>query len=371
MNLNNRMNILSDTAQYDLCDYVSSQKQSIPNLPGIYYTSGQNGCQVPVFKVLMTNKCSNDCKYCVNCSKRSFTRAELSSDELCRVFLDYYSKHYVEGLFLTSGIKSSVDESMETIVETIRKLRMEYGYSDYIHLKILPGASKDLIKRSMELASRVSINIESATPDGLSELCSTKDFNKDIIRRFKWINQLSNRDKTLLPSGYTTQFIVGATDETDKEILDRVKWLYDKFGLSKSYFSKFTAVEETPLANKKEPNPFRTNRLYQTDSLLYSYNYNVDELCFDDNGLLDVDIDPKISAAENMDIFPVEINDAPYSELIRVPGIGVKSARKIISMRKKRPFSKLSELKELGVAIGRAEKYIKLSGNYQTALDLF
>ena len=154
-----KMQVLSDMAQYDLCDKVSDFKKSQVNLPGIYHACGANGCHVPIFKTLMSNKCKNDCKYCVNQSRNNFTRMELSPEELAKVFLHYYSNGYVDGLFLSSGISNNIDDTMEKTIETTRLLRKEYGYQDYIHLKIIPGASKDSIKRAMSLADRVSINI--------------------------------------------------------------------------------------------------------------------------------------------------------------------------------------------------------------------
>lgn len=173
-----KMKVLTDSAQYDLCDYVNHQKSSQVNLPGIYHATGHNGCQIPLFKTLLTNKCKNDCKYCINQSKRTFTRLELKPEELAKAFMTYYNKGLVNGLFLSSGIADNEDSTMEKTIETCRCLRKDYGYDDYIHLKIVPGASKDSIKRAMALANRVSINIEAATPSGLAELSSTKDYKK-------------------------------------------------------------------------------------------------------------------------------------------------------------------------------------------------
>ena len=170
MSVLDKMKVLTDSAQYDLCDYVNHQKSSQKNLPGIYNATGANGCEIPLFKTLLTNKCKNDCKYCINQSKRNFTRLELEPDLLARIFLDYYNKGLVNGLFLSSGIDKDEDTTMEKTIETVRILRKNYGYDDYIHLKIVPGASKDSIKRAMGLANRVSINIEAATPSGLTEI---------------------------------------------------------------------------------------------------------------------------------------------------------------------------------------------------------
>ena len=327
-----KMKILTDSAQYDLCDYVSHNKSSQVNLPGIYEAIGHNGCKIPLFKTLLTNKCKNDCKYCINQSKRNFTRLELSPEELAKAFLGYYNRGLVNGLFLSSGISGDVDETMEKQVETVSILRKKYGYDDYIHLKVVPGASKDSIKRAMALANRVSINIEAATPSGLAELSSTKDYNKDILKRLSWINSLQNKSTTYPNSTHTTQLIVGANGESDKEILERMEKIYKKSDLKRTYFSAFTPIE-------------------------------------DENDKLSLTQDPKILAAKNMDIFPVEINRAPLVELIRVPGIGVKSAREIISIRKKIPFTSEQQLKKLGVVVERAKPYIKIDGEYQTTFD--
>ncbi|MCE7699318.1 MAG: helix-hairpin-helix domain-containing protein [Methanobacterium paludis] len=259
---------------------------------------------------------------------------------------------------------------MENMVEVARKLRMEHEYKGYIHLKILPGSSYDLIKRAMTLADRVSINMEAATPEGFDELTTTKNYETDIIRRMKWIKRLGERDKNLAPSGQTTQFIVGASDETDKEIMDRVKWLYDKLQIKRSYFSKFTPIKDTPLENHEVPNPKRSSRLYQADYLINFYRFDLDELVFDDNGNMQLDEDPKYYAAlSNMDRFPVEVNAASYRELLRVPGIGKISANRIVSLRKRgRSFNKMEELKDIGVVVSRAEPFIKLNKTYQATL---
>lgn len=365
-----KMQVLCDYAQYDLCDYSSDIKQSDVNLPGIYHATA-NGCKVPIFKVLMTNKCVFDCKYCINQSKHRFTRLELKPEEIVNAFLDYYQKSYVNGLFLSSGIVNSVDYTMENMIEAVRILRKDYGYNDYIHLKIVPGASKDSIKRVMALADRISINFESASSDSLSQLSSTKSFKKDILRRFKWIDSLKKRDKMLAPSGATTQFVIGANDESDKDVLSSLKSFYKNLKIKRSYFSAFDPVAGTEFENKEKCSSKRTAQLYHAEALINSYNFNVDEIIFDENGLLSENEDPKYLSALEMNIFPVEINSAPLTELLRVPGIGPKSASKIINIRKKMPFKNSNELKKLGVIVSRAEPFIKLKGNFQTSLDSY
>lgn len=373
MNTISKLKILSESAEYDLCNYSTAhtlKKYEERALPGVYYSATPNGRCVPLFKVLMSNKCSNDCRYCVNHGRRRFKRTEFAPRELSTLFLDYYNKKYVEGLFLSSGISGDVDFSMERMIEVARELRCR-GFGGYIHLKILPGASYQSIKRAMNLADRVSINIEAATPSGFEELTSTKNYKIDIIRRMKWIKRLADKYEDRAPSGQTTQFIVGATDETDEEILDRVKWLYDKFEIKRSYFSAFDPIEGTPLEGHEKPHPKRVSRLYQADFLVKSYGFDFDELIFDEEGNMSLEVDPKYSVAlRNMDKFPIEINDASYQELIRVPGIGVVSARRIMEARRKgKRFKKLEELKQIGVVVGRAEPFIKLNNSYQSVLS--
>lgn len=369
MNTLRKMQVLSDSAQYDICDYVNHYKKSDINLPGIYNATGPDGCKIPLFKTLMTNKCVNDCKYCINQSKRNFTRIELDPNELARAFLNYYDNDYVQGLFLSSGIAKNIDQTMENMLEVVNILRKDYGYDDYIHFKVIPGASKDSIKRAMFLANRVSLNIESATSDGLSDISSTKDYNKDILKRISWINSISKKKNSMMCSSSTTQMIVGANDETDLEVLSRIKSLYKNYDLSRSYFSAFSPVEGTELEKKEECNKERTSKLYHADALLNTYKFDLNELVFEENNQLSLNEDPKYLSALNRDIFPLEINSASFYELIRVPGIGTISAKRIMSIRKKKPFKKLEELKKLGVIIDRAEPFIKLSGNYQIALD--
>jgi len=364
-----KVKALADFAQYDLCDYVNHHKSSSVNLPGIYHAKGANGCEIPLFKTLLSNKCKNDCKYCINQNKHNFTRLELEPDELARVFLSYYNNNYVSGLFLSSGISDDEESTMERTIETISLLRKKYEYNDYIHLKIIPGASKDSIKRAMALSNRVSLNIETATSSGLSELTSTKDYNKDILKRLSWINSLLGKSDTYPNITHTTQLIVGANNETDKEILNRMEKLYKKSNLKRSYFSSFSPIEGTDLENKEACNTERTNQLYHADSLLNQYKYKLNELVFEGDDKLSLNEDPKILAAKNMEIFPVEINSSPYKDLIRVPGIGVKSAKKIINIRKKQLFENNGDLKKLGVVTSRAEPYIKFNGELQINLD--
>lgn len=373
MNIAKKLEILGESAKYDRCNYIKPNLEKLltGKIPGIYHATTSNGCTVPLFKVLMTNKCSNDCRYCINHDKHRFNRVEFSPEDITTIFLDYYENRFVEGLFLSSGIPQDAESSMENMVEVAWKLRNEHEYQGYIHLKILPGSSYELIKRAVSLADRVSVNIEAATPEGLEQLSSTKNYNVDILRRMKWIKRLLKRNNNHAPSGQTTQFIVGAAEETDQQILKRANWLYQEMDIKRSYFSPFEAMKNTPLDSHEEPHPKRSPRLYQADYLLNSYGFNLEELVFDDEGNLDLDLDPKYYAALSQEeFFPVEINQAPYKELIRVPGIGKISARRIIQARKiGKSFQKLEELKTIGVVVKRAEPFVKLNKTFQSRLE--
>lgn len=372
-NLSKKLEILGESAKFDRCNYINTNQDNflVKNLPGIYHASTREGCTMPLFKVLMTNKCSNDCTYCVNHNKHRFNRVEFSPEDITNIFLDYYQNRLVEGLFLSSGIPRDPEYSMEQMVEVVHKLRIEHEYHGYIHLKILPGSPYDLIKRAVSLADRVSINLEAATPEGMDTLSTTKNYQTDILRRIKWIKRLLKGNRNFAPSGQTTQFLVGAGEETDQQILDRANWLYQKMDLKRSYFSPFEAVKETPLEFKDEPHPNRSPRLYQADYLLNSYGFKLSELVFDGEGNLDLENDPKYVAAQNYpERFPVEINEASLKDLLRVPGIGKISARRIIQSRKVgKSFAKLEELKDIGVVVKRAEPFVKLNKNYQSTLE--
>lgn len=372
MNIVKKMEILGDSAKYDRCNYANFNPENFfsDKLPGVYNATTPNGNCFRLFKVLMTNKCSNDCSYCANHCKNQFNRVEFTPDELTKIYLEYYNSRLVDGLFLSSGVPGEIDISMENMVEVARKLRMENEYNGYIHLKILPGSSYELIKRAMSLADRVSINIESATQEGFRDLSTTKTYNTDILRRMKWIKRLIKKDENLAPSGQTTQFIVGVSEETDSDILKRVDWLYKKMDIKRSYFSPFTPMKGTPLENHDEPHPKRTSRLYQADFLVKSYGFDLDEIVYDEEGNMELEHDPKYnSALSNLEKFPVEVNTASYNELLRVPGIGKISARRIIELRKKGiQFKRLEDLKNIGVVINRAEIFVKLNHSYQSTL---
>ncbi|MGN1321476.1 MAG: radical SAM protein [Methanosphaera sp.] len=368
------LQVLSDAAYYDRCNYVNYNvdnvlKETDKIKDGIYHAKAGN-MDVPLFKVLLTNQCNNDCAYCTNCMNHKYQRARLSPEALARIYMKYYENGTVEGLFLSSGIIKDADTTMEEMIEAVSLLRNKYSYKGYVHLKIIPGASKDHIKYAMQLADRVSINIEAATRDGLSDLSSTKNYDKDILKRLDWIDNLHRRNHNLASSGHTTQIIVGANEETDEDILKQVYHLTQKYDVLYNYFSNFKPLEGTPLENHEAGDPRRTGRLYQAEYLFTKYNYNKDDIILDDNGNLDLTNDPKYTIAlQHMEDYPIDVNTAKYKELIRVPGIGLKSARRITHLQKEnKKITSLKQLQQLGANIKKCKIFVKVGGSYQSTL---
>lgn len=258
---------------------------------------------------------------------------------------------------------------MEDIIKTAEILRFRYGYTGYIHLKIVPGAKPEYIEQAVRLASRVSVNIEAPSPHHLNKLSKLKDFNEGIINRMKLINGVKTRE--LLPAGQTTQFMVGAAGESDAEILKTTSGLYSRIGLKRVYFSAFQPVSGTPLEEMSPATVLREHRLYQVDFLFRSYGFNFNEISFDSKGNLPEDLDPKMNYAINhLHLFPLEVNRASYKDLLRVPGIGPTSAGRIIRARKRFKFNSLDELKNTGVVVKRASPFIQINGRYRESYKL-
>ncbi|OED30782.1 radical SAM protein [Methanosphaera sp. WGK6] len=368
------LQILSDAAYYDRCNYVNYNvdnvlKETDKMKDCIYHARAGTG-EIPLFKILMTNQCNNDCAYCTNCRSHNYQRARLSPDALARIFMQYYENGMVEGLFLSSGIIKDADTTMEEMIEAAHLLRNKYSYNGYIHLKIIPGTSKDHIKHAMQLADRVSINIEAATKDGLSDISSTKNYDKDILKRLDWIDNLHRRDHNLASSGHTTQIIVGANDETDEDILKQVYKLTTKYDVLYNYFSTFKPLEGTPLENHDVSDSRRTGRLYQAEYLFNQYNFTQKDIILGEDGFLDLNNDPKYSIAlAHKEDYSIDVNTAKYKELIRVPGIGLKSARRITHLQKiGHEIKSLKELQEIGANINKCKIFVKVGGTYQSTL---
>lgn len=341
---------------YDVCG-------SKAGLAHVYDASSPRGT-CPLMKSLMSNKCMFDCKYCVNNKKTRQSNLEFSPKEMADTFLHLYSQRKIEGLFLSSAVVKDSDHMTEKMLETVEILRFDYNYKGYIHFKVLPGTDYDLIKRAAPLVQRMSINIEAPNKSRLDDLSSNKHYKNDILRRQAWIKRLH--------SNQTTQMIVGAADETDLEILKMSDWEYKSFQLKRIYYSAFRPVSGTELENKRQEPIERQNKLYNSDFLLTKYNISFNEFKdIMDNEMLPKG-DPKIHLANNYFDKPLDLNESEYSEIIRIPGIGPKTANRIIEIQNstKKLITK-KQLSETGVILKRAEPFLRINGYHQKKLMEF
>ena len=364
-NLHYKANLLGELAGFDVTGLPLAifPEKHIARSSLIYPATGEKGECVNLFKVLQTNVCKNNCFYCVNRKDRDCPRVEFAPQELASLFLEYYKKGWVRGLFLSSAINVSPNASQEKMLETVKILRQRYSYRGYIHCKILPGVDTDLIEATGRLADRLSMNLEAPNQKCLSALSRDKNFHGELLAGLKRI--ASFHGKHPLKGGVTTQLVVGATNDGDREILSLSHSLYKDDNLRRVYYSAFAPVENTPLENLRPCPPLREFRLYQADFLLRKYNFTPQELIFDGRGNLYMDRDPKLVwALNNMDRFPVEINKASFEELIRVPGIGRISARRILDIRKNTKLKELEQLRKLGAVTKRAQRFIILNGKF-------
>ncbi len=363
-----KLRSLGAATRHDVC---ASTYRS-PALPGICHSFTHDGRCVSLFKTLYTNHCSHQCNYCTNaanCGQRNKTFT-YTPEELAGLTLALYRSNHIEGLFLSSGSGKSEDYIMEKMVETARLLRQKYAFEGYIHLKVLPGASLDHIREAMELADRVSINLEAASASRMSEMSSTKDYNSDILQRQRYIRDLTA--KVNLPAGQTTQLVVGAAGETDEEIFERVLYEYREIGVRRAYYSAFNPQKGTPFQDR-DPQPlWREHRLYQMDWLYRIYGFRPQEIshAFDENGLLP-NLDPKMVIAQELMDSPLDPNTASYRELVKVPGIGPVSAQRILALRQKQQISGKAELASLGVRIKRAAPFLVINGWKDSTLEMW
>ncbi len=361
-----KLNILSASAKYDNSCSSSGSKRETPvygvgsgYLNGIYYTWRSDGRCVPLLKILMTNYCINNCKYCINRRINDVPRAIFTPEEIAYLTVELYRRNYIEGLFLSSGIYKTPDDTMELMLRAVHILRKKYDFKGYIHLKLIPGASPELIASALKLADRVSSNLELPTEESLKKLAPEKSIPL-LLNPLKLIRELYENKEVKAPA--STQLIIGATPDSDKVILTLAQRLYTQKMVRRVYYSAYIPVNKDPdLPAIKKPPLLREHRLYQADWLLRFYGFQLDEL-FQEEENLDLKVDPKLSwAIRNLHFFPVEITKADYWELIRVPGIGPISAKKILQARK---YGVLSEetLKNLGISLKRAKYFITLRG---------
>lgn len=370
MRKQDKAQVLAASAQFDLCcsnRCVAGHRGSVGRVRGpagqwIYPATMPNGQTVLLFKVLMSNDCRNDCAYCTARCSSGHQRATFEPEELTRLFLELNRRGLAQGMFLSSGVHRGANETMDRMLAAAELLRGKYRFQDFLHLKILPGASLDRVERASQLADRLSINLEAPHGDALGQLCPDKDFSLDLVRRMQWISALVDRSDTRA-KGHTTQFVVGAADETDRDILTTTSHLYDKFSLTRAYFSAFQPVEASSLADRPATPPIREHRLYQCDFLLRRYGFGLDELVFDEGGGLSLEADPKrVWAEAHPEAFPVEVNSAPKSLLLRVPGVGPRSAARIVRQRRKDKFHSLAELRATGCVAKRAAAFVTVDG---------
>ncbi len=370
-----KLAVLGEGTRHDVCASTFSPR-SRP-LPGICHAFTQDGRCVSLFKTLYTNVCSHQCGYCSN-SAGCMNRGQAFSytpEELARITLSLYRGNYVEGLFLSSGVGRDEERITEKMIETIRQLRQEHCFSGYIHLKILPGSSRSHIQEAMMLADRVSINLEAASASHLSEICSTKSYESDILQRQRYIQRLmtelrSEDGRAILPAGQTTQMVVGAGGESDEEIFQRMIFEYNEINVKRTYYSAFSPQQGTLLEARPAEALWRERRLYQMDWLYRVYGFRPSEIryAFDESGFLP-NSDPKMAIAREFLDLPLDPNRASYQQLLRVPGIGPKSARRIIARRKSQAILSRRELAILGVRIRKAAPFLKINGWTEATLE--
>ena len=377
-----KLRILSDAAKYDVsCSSSGSSRKNTNNglgnaaINGICHSWSADGRCISLLKILMTNYCIYDCKYCINRKDNDIERAILTTDEIVKLTINFYRRNYIEGLFLSSGIIKSADYTMELMIAVAKKLRLEEKFNGYIHMKVIPGASRQLINEIGLYVDRVSVNIEFAENNALKLLAPDKkatdiSTSMGLIRK----NMLENaEDKKLfkstpsfVPAGQTTQMIIGASGESDYSILTRSENLYKNFDLKRVYYSGYVPVNKSGiLVSADQAVPIiREHRLYQADWLLRFYEFKADEILDEKDPFVDPLLDPKTNwAIKNPHFFPIEINKATYRELLRVPGIGVTSAKRIVMTRKYSTI-RYEHLKKLGIVIKRAKYFITVNGEF-------
>ena len=373
-----KLKILTESAKYDVSCASSgtvrrnSRKDGLGNTVGgwgICHSFSEDGRCISLLKIMLTNYCIYDCAYCINRVSNDIPRATLSVSELVDLTIEFYRRNYIEGLFLSSGVVRNPDYTMERLVRVAKDLREVHRFNGYIHLKSIPGASEELMRQAGRYADRLSVNLEIPTEKNLKLLAPEKD-HQSVYKPMLYIQQgalesAEERKKhrhapRFAPAGQSTQMIVGATSETDRDILNVSSALYQRPTMKRVYYSGYISVNtyDKRLPALKQPPLVRENRLYQADWLLRFYQFRVDELVDDASSDLDLEVDPKLAwALRHPEFFPVNILTADYEALLRVPGIGVRSARLIVLSRR---FSRIGlyDLKRMGAVVKKARYFI-------------
>ena len=372
-----RLRILTESAKYDVsCSSSGTVRRGKQGMVGntvggmgICHSFADDGRCISLLKVMLTNNCMYDCAYCINRRSNDIKRATLSVSELVDITMEFYRRNYIEGLFLSSGVVRNPDYTMERLVAIVRDLRTVHRFNGYIHLKSIPGASRELLSEAGRYADRMSVNIEIPKEESLKLLAPEKD-HQSVFQPMKLIQQgvLENKEDRqrfrhaprFVPAGQSTQMIVGATKETDQDILTMSSMLYNQPTMRRVYYSGYISVNtyDSRLPVLKQPPLVRENRLYQADWLMRFYHFKVEEIVDDQHPDLDLDIDPKLSwALRHPEVFPVDVNTADYEMLLRVPGLGTKSAWLIVNSRR---FGRITafDLKKMGVVMKKAKYFI-------------
>jgi len=382
LDLNGKLAILSDAAKYD-ASCASSGSKTKRKGKGIGSTEGMGICHsytpdgrcISLLKILLTNYCIFDCKYCINRVTSNVQRARFKPEEVVYLTLEFYKRNYIEGLFLSSGIIQDSDYTMEQLVKVAKELRLTHGYKGYIHLKTIPGANNELLQQAGLYADRLSVNIELPTEDDLHNLAPEKEHallesnmssvhdkiteNKHDRKKAKVSNKKSKKPPIYTPAGQSTQMIVGATPSPDRTILQTASGLYGKYKLRRVYYSAFSPIPDSHSGLPSQTPPLiREHRLYQADWLLRFYGFNVNEITPVDIPELRLDVDPKTAwALNNRDFFPVNINRASKEALLRIPGIGTRNAQKILTMRRHKAI-RLDDLKKIRCSLKKIKPFI-------------
>ena len=392
-----KLEILTDAAKYDVACTSSGVDRKGDGTgmgncqkAGICHSFSADGRCISLLKILYTNECIYDCKYCLNRRSNDVERASFEPEEVCTLTMEFYRRNYIEGLFLSSGILKNPDYTMERLYETLRLLRTKYRFQGYIHVKAIPGASLDLIQKTGFLADRMSTNLELPTADSLRLLAPNKT-RKKILTPMRLVQNYGKQNKEeiqlyhnaprFVPAGQSTQMIIGATKETDYQILKVSEALYQNFGMKRVFYSAFVNVNQgrryvgersdlLPAQIEIGPPLLREHRLYQADWLLRYYQFEASELLSEEHPNFNIWLDPKCDwALRHLDVFPMEINRADFSELLRVPGIGYKSALRIVKARRMGVLT-FQDLKKIGVVLKRAIYFITCHGKMMYPIRL-
>ncbi len=389
MSVMEKLRILTDAAKYDVACTSSgtSRRNDGTGLGscvqmGICHSFAADGRCISLLKILFTNECIFDCKYCINRRSNDVPRASFTSDEICELTIEFYRRNYIEGLFLSSGILRSPDYTMELICAALEKLRKVYRFQGYIHVKAIPGASEELIQRAGFLADRMSVNLELATAEGLRTLAPHKTRDK-ILKPMRLVQNGRSQNAyelkvyhyapSFVPAGQSTQMIVGATQETDYQMLHVAETLYQRFDLKRVFYSAFVSVnvdKALPAKTDQGPPLLREHRLYQADWLLRYYKFEAKELLTEEEPNFNPLFDPKCNwALRHLEYFPVEVNRAPYEMLLRVPGLGYRSAGRIVRARRLGTLD-FQDLKKIGVVLKRAMYFLTCNGRMMYPVKL-